>query len=68
MHDLTQGGSGDIEIPSSYITHVSYASLLDIIEHSNTTISGLKTVSLLMSFDEAWQWCVSGPHSFNITC
>ncbi|KAF8330325.1 uncharacterized protein EI90DRAFT_1178055 [Cantharellus anzutake] len=48
--------SGDISIPATYITHASYTSLLSTIEASNTTISGLKTVSLLLSSDEIWQW------------
>lgn len=52
----SKGGSSDIEIPSSYVTHASYVSLMTLIAESNTTISGLRTVSILMGFEEAWQW------------
>lgn len=54
------GASEDITIPSAYITHASYKSLMSVITASNTTISGLKTVSLLMGFEETWQWYAIG--------
>lgn len=50
--------SGDITVPSTYISHKSYKELMKIIAASNTTISGLHTVSLLLSSDEVWQWYV----------
>lgn len=50
------GSSGDIIIPSTYITHASYESLTSTIRASNTTIAGLHTVSLLIASEETWQW------------
>ncbi|KAF9508013.1 hypothetical protein BS47DRAFT_1373759 [Hydnum rufescens UP504] len=54
MYSTTR--SDDITIPSTYITHASYKSLMGLIQVSNTTISGLRTVSLLMGSEEIWQW------------
>ena len=47
----------DINIPSFYIQKSSYDDLMSIIKASNTTTSGLRTVSILMTIDYgAWEW------------
>ncbi|KAF8310857.1 hypothetical protein DL93DRAFT_1564787 [Clavulina sp. PMI_390] len=50
------GSSMDVVIPATHITSSSYDALMSLIAASNTTISGLHTVSLLMGFEETWQW------------
>ncbi|KAF9562599.1 hypothetical protein CPC08DRAFT_374186 [Agrocybe pediades] len=49
--------SSDIKIAATYIKYSDYVQLYDLIEHSNTTHSGLHTLSLLITAEySAWEW------------
>ncbi|QRW00008.1 hypothetical protein RhiJN_28026 [Ceratobasidium sp. AG-Ba] len=48
--------SRDISIPAVYITHTSYIKLLNLIIASNTSTSGLRTVSVVLGPEETWAW------------
>ncbi|KAF8527346.1 hypothetical protein JB92DRAFT_2698718 [Gautieria morchelliformis] len=51
------GDSSDIRIPSTYITHDSYTSLSTHIGTSNTSIFGLRTVSVgIVTDTSGWEW------------
>lgn len=51
------GDSSDIEIPSTYITHDSYGTLSSLIASSNTSIFGLRTVSVgIVTDTSGWEW------------
>ncbi|KDQ17452.1 hypothetical protein BOTBODRAFT_29635 [Botryobasidium botryosum FD-172 SS1] len=50
------GDASDILIPATYITHASYATIKALIGSSDTTISGLPTVSALIGPEDIWQW------------
>ena len=51
------GDSSDIQIPSIYITHDSYNTLSSLIGSSNTSIFGLRTVSVGITTDTSgWEW------------
>ena len=51
------GDSSDIRIPSTYITHDSYNSLSSLIGSSNTSIFGLRTVSVgIVTDTTGWEW------------
>ena len=49
--------SSDIKIAATYIKYSDYSQLYDLIEKSNTTHSGLHTLSLLITAEySAWEW------------
>lgn len=50
------GDASDIIIPATYITHASYSAIRSLIGSSDTTISGLPTVSALIGPEDIWQW------------
>ncbi|KZV78506.1 hypothetical protein EXIGLDRAFT_690018 [Exidia glandulosa HHB12029] len=51
------GDSSDIRVPSTYVTYATYARLEHLIEKSNTTTSGYKTLSLVIHPDYSnWEW------------
>jgi hypothetical protein len=51
------GDASDIHISSTYIRHSDYNTLSSLIESSNTSHSGLRTLSLLISTEySAWEW------------
>ena len=51
------GDSSDVKIPSTYIKFSDYVLLSNLIATSNTSTSGLKTVSLQITADYAsWEW------------
>lgn len=45
------GETGDVNITATFIKFVDYTQLNDLINHSDTIHSGLRTVSLLISSD-----------------
>lgn len=51
------GDTSDIHISSTYIRYSDYTTLSSLIESSNTSHSGIRTLSLLVSTDySAWEW------------
>ncbi|KAF8195462.1 hypothetical protein BJ912DRAFT_957046 [Pholiota molesta] len=49
--------SSDIRIAATYIKYSDYVQLYTLISHSNTTHSGLPTLSLLITAEySAWEW------------
>ncbi|TFK70915.1 hypothetical protein BDN72DRAFT_958424 [Pluteus cervinus] len=49
--------SSDVTVPATYIRYSDYAQLWDLIETSNTTHSGLRTLSILITAEySAWEW------------
>jgi E3 ubiquitin-protein ligase RNF13/E3 ubiquitin-protein ligase RNF167 len=49
--------SSDIKIAATYIKYSDYMQLYTLIAHSNTTHSGLRTLSLLITAEySAWEW------------
>ncbi|KAI5120136.1 hypothetical protein M0805_001904 [Coniferiporia weirii] len=53
----SQSDSSDVKIPSTYIKFSDYKHLTDLIASSNTSTSGIKTVSLQITTDYAsWEW------------
>lgn len=49
--------SSDIKIAATYIKYSDYMQLYSLIETSNTTHSGLRTLSLLITAEySAWEW------------
>ncbi|KAH9480598.1 putative RING finger protein C57A7.09 [Psilocybe cubensis] len=49
--------SSDIKISATYIKYTDYKELFSLISHSNTTHSGLRTLSLLITAEySAWEW------------
>ncbi|KIY69881.1 hypothetical protein CYLTODRAFT_348670 [Cylindrobasidium torrendii FP15055 ss-10] len=49
--------SSDVKISATYIRYSDYAQLNDLIASSNTSHSGLRTLSLLITADySAWEW------------
>jgi hypothetical protein len=50
------GDASDINVPSSYVSYNSYTSLMNLIKDSNTSISGIATISVQMGPEEVWQW------------
>ncbi|PPQ92827.1 hypothetical protein CVT25_004315 [Psilocybe cyanescens] len=49
--------SSDIKISATYIKYSDYVELFTLITHSNTTHSGLRTLSLLITAEySAWEW------------
>ncbi|KAF8964430.1 hypothetical protein BDZ97DRAFT_1816540 [Flammula alnicola] len=49
--------SSDIKIAATYIKYSDYMQLYTLISHSNTTHSGLHTLSLLITAEySAWEW------------
>ncbi|KDR82585.1 hypothetical protein GALMADRAFT_220569 [Galerina marginata CBS 339.88] len=49
--------SSDIKISATYIKYSDYMQLYTLIAHSNTTHSGLRTLSLLITAEySAWEW------------
>jgi len=49
--------ASDIEIPSTFITYDAYSQLSTLIASSNTSHSGLATLSLLITAEySAWEW------------
>ena len=51
------GDSSDVVIAATYIRYWDYAELLSMISASNTTHSGMQTLSLLLSTEySAWEW------------
>lgn len=54
---LLPGDASDIQIPSVYIARSSYNALSEMIENSNTSTSGLRTLSLQMNAEyPSWEW------------
>jgi hypothetical protein len=46
-----------VKIPSTYITYLDYLHLSTLIAASNTSHSGLRTLSLLITAEYgAWEW------------
>ncbi|KAL5501365.1 hypothetical protein ACEPAH_8625 [Sanghuangporus vaninii] len=53
----SQTDASDIKIPSTYIKFSDYTHLANLIASSNTSTSGIKTVSLQITTDYAsWEW------------
>ncbi|EJC98919.1 uncharacterized protein FOMMEDRAFT_95273 [Fomitiporia mediterranea MF3/22] len=53
----SQSDSSDVKIPSTYIKFSDYSRLSNLIASSNTSTSGIKTVSLQITADYAsWEW------------
>jgi len=51
------GDASDVLIAASFFRYSDYMQLISLIASSNTSHSGLKTVSLLISSEfTAWQW------------
>ncbi|KZT38871.1 hypothetical protein SISSUDRAFT_1061592 [Sistotremastrum suecicum HHB10207 ss-3] len=51
------GDASDVTIPSVYIARSSYNALSEMIENSNTSTSGLRTLSLQMNAEyPSWEW------------
>lgn len=48
--------ASDITIPSTYVTYRSYAHLMSLIAASNTTTSGVQTISVILGAEESWGW------------
>ncbi|KAG8862979.1 hypothetical protein FRB96_000399 [Tulasnella sp. 330] len=48
--------ASDIDIPATYVSYRSYEHLMEIISASNTTTSGVKTVSIIWRAEESWGW------------
>lgn len=49
--------AADVTIPATYIKYSDYAQLFSLISTSNTTHSGLRTISLLITAEHsAWEW------------
>ncbi|KAJ7284161.1 hypothetical protein C8J57DRAFT_1294697 [Mycena rebaudengoi] len=49
--------AADVKIPSTYITYLDYLHLSTLIAASNTSHSGLRTLSLLITAEYgAWEW------------
>lgn len=49
--------SSDVTIPATYIKYSDYSDLFSLISTSNTTHSGLRTLSLLITAEySAWEW------------
>lgn len=48
--------ASDIAIPSTYVTYRSYAHLMSLIAASNTTTSGVQTISVILGAEESWGW------------
>jgi E3 ubiquitin-protein ligase RNF13 len=54
---VTAEDSSDIRIAATYIKYSDYTQLYTLISHSNTTHSGLPTLSLLITAEySAWEW------------
>jgi len=53
----SQGESSDVKIPATFIRFSDYARLSQMIATSNTSTSGIRTVSLQITSDYAsWEW------------
>ncbi|KLO08543.1 transferrin receptor ectodomain, apical domain-containing protein [Schizopora paradoxa] len=53
----SQGDASDVTIPSTFIKFSDYARLTELIATSNTSTSGIRTVSLQISSEFAsWEW------------
>ncbi|THH07714.1 hypothetical protein EW145_g3199 [Phellinidium pouzarii] len=53
----SQSDHSDVKIPSTFIKFSDYKLLTDLISSSNTSTSGIKTVSLQITSDYAsWEW------------
>ncbi|EGN98507.1 hypothetical protein SERLA73DRAFT_183556 [Serpula lacrymans var. lacrymans S7.3] len=53
----SKGDASDVTIPSSYITYSDFKELSYLIETSNTSHAGLRTLSLLISTQySSWEW------------
>ncbi|THH20582.1 hypothetical protein EW146_g794 [Bondarzewia mesenterica] len=51
------GDASDVKLAATFIKYSDYVELYSLIESSNTSHSGLKTLSLLLSSEySAWQW------------
>ncbi len=51
------GDASDVKIAATYIKYWDYVQLSSMIANSNTTHSGLKTLSLLINTEySAWEW------------
>jgi len=48
--------STDIKIPSTYVSYASYHRLMKLIASSNTTTSGLRTISVVLRAEDSWGW------------
>jgi len=57
LNMYSEKDSPDVTIAATFINHWDYLELLSLISASNTTHSGLKTLSLLISTEySAWEW------------
>ncbi|KAF8610020.1 hypothetical protein BDV93DRAFT_539940 [Ceratobasidium sp. AG-I] len=46
----------DISIPAVYVTHATYAKLIELVRASNMSTSGLRTISVVLGPEETWAW------------
>ena len=61
--------ASDVTISSTYIRYADYKELIDLINSSTTSHSGLKTLSLLITTEySAWEWYSFVPAIFTRTC
>ncbi len=57
MDDLLAEDASDVKIAATYIKHSDYVQLSSLIAASNTSHSGLRTLSLLITADySTWEW------------
>jgi E3 ubiquitin-protein ligase RNF13/E3 ubiquitin-protein ligase RNF167 len=56
-YETSPGDSSDVKIPSTFIMYSDYKLLFTLIEASDTSHSGLRTLSLLITAEySAWEW------------